>query len=334
MGEEDWRALAEDVLARHGYPSAHVGYIGAGAQSMCYGTGDVAVLLSRSGVADVVPDLTGHVLPGSGDNVTCNSYPVLQWVTARAADAGVRTPRVLAVGDMPRPYAVIERAHGILASAHPRFEERATAWFGQLGSEIGKTRLVETIGFGFFVPDGGGGYRGRFATWTDYLDRWLAIHLCVGRSRPEDLRVLDVLLAQAIVTEHDLATLAAKVREAQDWPVRSVLTHYDNRAENLVVDAAGITVLDWGLSLAGVGISQELIKLFETEPTSMTSPRVAAFLHGYGLSHTECEEAIERGKLMLVLDGLAMSYGWVENPARLEGIRAWLRTVKRICAGW
>ena len=37
---------------------------------------------------------------------------------------------------------------------------------------------------------------------------------------------------------------------------------------------------------------------------------------------------------MLVLDGLAMSYGWADDLDRLEGIRAWLRTVKRICDSW
>lgn len=185
-----------------------------------------------------------------------------------------------------------------------------------------------------FVPDGSAGYRGRFASWTDYLDRWLAVHLCIGGSRPKDQRVLDLLLAQEIVTERDFATVASKVREARGWPVKSVLTHYDNRAENLVVGADGITMLDWGLSLAGIGISQELIKLFESEPTSITSPRVAAFLHGYGLTRPESLEAIEQGKLMLVLDGLGMSYGWADVLDRLEGIRAWLRTVKRNSSAW
>lgn len=64
------------------------------------------------------------------------------------------------------------------------------------------------------------------------------------------------------------------------------------RADNLVVDSSGITIFDWGL-LAGIGISQELIKLFETQTNVDGEPRVAGFLYGYGLLHTECEEAIE-----------------------------------------
>jgi Phosphotransferase enzyme family len=335
VSEQNWLARAEDVLTQHGYATTGLEYIGAGAQSACCGTREIAVLISIPDEPGQVPDLTGHVLPGSGERGTCNTYPVLHWLTGRAVRAGVRTPKILAVGNTPRPYALIERANGILASVHPRSSEDSPAWYGKLGEEIRKTHLVETTGFGLFVPDGSTGYRGRFPTWIDYLDRWLSVHLGVGQIRPESQRVVELFLAQGIVDEHDLATVAAKVREAQSWPVTSVLTHYDNRLDNLVIDAGGnITMLDWGLSLAGIGISQELIKLFETEETSMESPRVAAFLHGYGLSYPESVEAIEAGKLMLVLDGLGMSYGWADVPERLDGIRAWLRTVKRLCTAW
>ena len=184
--EQAWLTQAADVLARHGYRSTGLDFIGAGAQSRCYGDAEVAVLLNQVGVGEQVADLTGHVLPGSGDVITSNTYVVQQWMTGRAADAGVRTPRILAVGLLPRPYAIIERAHGTLASTHPRFQDRASEWFGKLGAEIRTTHTVETTGFGMLVPDGTSRYRGRFATWTDYLDEWLAVHLCIGRSRPED----------------------------------------------------------------------------------------------------------------------------------------------------
>ena len=334
MCDQRTYAQARDVLERHGYPTTGLCYIGAGEQSECYGAGDVAVLLGRADVGEQVTDLTGHTIPGGADVVSCNNYAALQWLTDRAAAAGVRTPRILAIGTDPRPYAVIEQAHGTPAAAHPHVSENATEWFGQLGAEIRKTNLVETTGFGMFVPDGAGGFRGRFATWTEFLDRWLSVHLCVGECRPEDEKALNFLLAQGIVTERDVAVVESKVREAQEWPVRSVLTHYDNRLANLVVDADGITVLDWGLSLAGIGIQQELIKIFESEPASMESPRVAAFLRAYGLSERECLAAIEDAKLMLVLDGLAMSYGWVSDPDRLGGVRAWLSTVKKFASAW
>lgn len=334
VGVQSMQVEAESVLARHGYATSDLDLLGTGQQSVCYGTRDVAVLLSRSEGGEHVADLTGHTLLIGGGAVSGNDYAVLQWITTRAADAGVRTPRIVAIGEEPRPYAVIQRAHGTPAAAHPRLSEDAAAWFGQLGAEVRKTNLVETTGFGLFVPDCSDEYRGRFATWTEYLNCWLGVHLCIGQPRPEDERVLDLFLAQGIVTERDLAVVESKVREAQEWPVRSVLTHYDNRLDNLVVDDAGITVLDWGLSLAGIGIHQELIKLFETEPPSLESPRVAAFLRGYGLSEPESVEAIEGGKLMLVLDGLAMSYAWANDPHLLGGIRGWLQTIRRICRAW
>jgi hypothetical protein len=329
-----YAATAADVLSRHCYATTNVGLIGAGQQSVCYGTGEVAVLLSRAGAGEPVTGITVRNFLGGGAAVSGNSYAVLQWLTTRAVGAGVRTPNIIAVGEHPRPYALMQRAPGTLASAHPYVEENTATWFGRLGEEIRKVNHVQTSGFGMFVPDGSGGYRGRFPSWADYLNCWLGVHLCVGQSRVEDQKVLDLLLAQRIVTEADLAAVAEKVLEAQEWPVRSVLTHYDNRLDNLVVDRDGITLLDWGLSLAGIGIAQELIKVFEVAPVSMKDPRVAAFLHGYGLSEPECLEAIEGGKLMLVLDGLAMSYGWADQPDLLHGIRAWLHTVKRICGTW
>lgn len=324
---------ARDVLARHSYPAAELEFVGAGEQSACYGAGDVAVLLSHADGA-TQPDLTGHVIPCGDETIWRNDYRALQWITDRASGAGVRTPRILATGDDPRPYAVIERAHGTPAPAHPGAGDRAVAWFWQLGEQVRKTNLVTTTGFGMFTTDRSGAYAGRYPTWPEFGDHWLRVYLCAGRFRSEDARVLDLLLRQRIVTERDLAAVESRVREAQSWPVSSVLTHYDNRLDNLVVDGDTVTVLDWGLSCAGIGIPQEMVKLFESGTMSMSNPRVAAFLHGYGLSDGECQEAIEGGKLMLVLDGLAMSHGWADQPGRHDAVRAWLRTVKRISSTW
>jgi hypothetical protein len=35
-----------------------------------------------------------------------------------------------------------------------------------------------------------------------------------------------------------------------------------------------------------------------------------------------------------VLEGLGMSYGWADHADHLDGIRAWLRTIKRSCDAW
>lgn len=40
-----------------------------------------------------------------------------------------------------------------------------------------------------------------------------------------------------------------------------------------------VTMLDWDVSCAGIGIRQEMIKLFGSRLASMANPRMAAFLH-------------------------------------------------------
>lgn len=315
---------AREVLARHGYDAARLELLGEGGQSTCYGTDEIAILVCNSDVSAFTEDLTGHTLPGPDVVTPLHKYAAAQWMAARAADAGMRTPRILAIGDEPRPYAVIERARGMLASKH---SEATVDWYTQLGQEIRTANSVKTHGFGTFTPE----FRGRFATWTDYLDRYLELFLVRG---PENAKTLDQLLAQDLATERDLARVEARVREARTWPVRPRLTHYDNRLDNVMVDGDRIAVLDWGLAFSGIGITQELIKIFESAPTTLDDARVAAFLSGYGLTRNEALDAVEGGKLMLVLDGLAMASGWAGRPDRLGGVRGWLSTVKRLSAEW
>lgn len=319
---------AREVLARHGYDAARLELLGEGGQSTCYGTDEIAVLLCNVDVSPNAGDLTGHTLPGPDVVPPAHTYAAPRWMSARAADQGMRTPRILAVGDEPRPYAVIERAAGTLASKQA---ESTVDWYTQLGQQVRLANEVETTGFGTFTPDGAHGFRGRFATWTDYLDRYLELFLVRG---PENAETLDQLLAQDLVDEADLGRVEARIREAQTWPVRPRLTHYDNRLDNVMVDGDRITVLDWGLAFSGIGIAQELIKIFETAPTSIEDSRVAAFLDGYGLTRAEGIEAIEDGKLMLVLDGIAMASGWAGRADRLGGVRGWLTTTKHLSAEW
>ncbi|QGN34416.1 phosphotransferase [Microlunatus sp. Gsoil 973] len=324
---------ARDLLARHGYPASNLEFLGSGEQSACYGSGQVAVLLGLNDPTEP-PDLLGHVIWTGTGTIVRNDYSTLQKIIDLAADGGVQTPRILAVGDAPRSYAVIERAQGTPATDHPDLATQEMSWFDQLGGQVGKTNQVRTTGFGMFAPDGSGQIVGCYPTWPDFLNAWMQVYLCVGDARPEDARVLDFLLSQHIVSESDLARVAAGVRSASSWTVDSVLTHYDNRLNNLVINNAAVTMLDWDLSCAGIGLPQEMIKLFESGPASMDNPRVAAFLHGYGLSDAEADEAIDAGKLMLVMDGLAMSHGWVDQPYRLGGVRGWLQTVRNISSIW
>lgn len=334
QSQDDLIVDARDILTRHGYCARNLEFLGSGEQSACYGSGAVAVLLDLDD-GTTPPDLVGHVVWTGAETIVRNDYTTIHKIIDLAADGGVRTPRILAVGYDPRPYAVIERAHGTLATEHPELAaQQEVSWFEQLGAQACRTNQVETKGFGMFVPDGSDSIAGCYPTWPDFLSAWMRVYLCAGDAGPDDARLLDFLLSQHVVTERDLATVAARVQGAASWSVDSVLTHYDNRLDNLVINDGAVTMLDWDLSCAGIGLPQEMTKLFESGPASMDNPRVAAFLHGYGLSDAEAEGAIDRGKLMLVMDGLAMSHGWADQPQRLGAVRGWLQTVRNISSSW
>lgn len=310
------KAVAQEILRGHGHATATLEYLGAGEQSVCYGSGDLAILLDQ-----------GHVQQGTND------YRLQRWMTARAAQAGVKTPQILAVGDHPQPYALMQRAFGFKAE-FAAGSAIVTEWFGSMGVEIGKINRIFTEGFGPFVPAADGEYRGQHATWSAYLDDQLAKYLGCDEMSDEERRVQGLFLAQEIIGARELDKIAAKLNEAKGWQVDSVLTHYDNRLDNLIVNGEAVMLLDWGLAYAGIGIRQELIKMFEIAPTSLADPYVAAFLRGYGLALEQWDEVLEGAKLMLILDGLSMSYGWADDPDRIGGIRGWLRTIKNICDEW
>jgi hypothetical protein len=154
--------------------------------------------------------------------------------------------------------------------------------------------------------------------------------------RQEDRRVRDLFLAQDLLSGADMEKIAARLHAAKAWDTQSVLIHYDNRLANLLVDGGEVTLVDWGLAYAGIGLPQELIKVTEAPPASPEHSPMTAFLEGYGLAAGERAGAIARGTLMLVLDGLAMSCAWAraDELTYLSGIRGWLQSIRKICDGW
>lgn len=345
---DDSKAAAAAILHQHGYGPDDLHYLGAGAQSVCYGAGDLAILINLGETA--------------GDVRPLNPYPLQHWLTAQAAAAGVKTAAILATGDHPHPYALMRRAPGTNApDIKDATPAQVAAWFRCLGAEVCKINRIKTSGFGEFVsadpapnlPGQRTGYRGRYATWDAYLDACIAKYLFMGPLDPSARSVRDLYLAQAIVTEADLAKVAARLEAAKRWDVQPVLVHYDNRLANLIIDTKGngeadgetMTLVDWGLAYAGIGLPQELIKVTEAPPASPPHDPMAAFLQGYGVPTSEWAEMTDRGTLMLVLDGLAMSYAWALDLATghavpssrhgsLTGIRGWLQSIHRICAAW
>ncbi|HYN87680.1 MAG TPA: phosphotransferase, partial [Ardenticatenaceae bacterium] len=166
------------------------------------------------------------------------------------------------------------------------------------------------------------------------LEACIAKYLFMGPLSQEERAVRDLFLSQGIISSVELEKIATQLDAAKNWGTQSVLVHYDNRLANLIVDGGEVTLVDWGLAYAGIGLPQELIKVTEAPPASPEHAPLSAFLQGYGLAEEEWTQASERGTLMLVLDGLAMSYSWAGNPAYLGGIRGWLQSIKRICRRW
>jgi hypothetical protein len=336
---ENLRAVALEILQQHGQVAEDLHYLGAGEQSVCYGTGELALLINF-----------GRASP---DVRKVNPYLLQQWLATQALRAEVKTAEILAVGDHPHRYALMRRAYGInAAAAKGASPARVAAWYRRMGAEVRKINRVQTTGFGEFVPGERpgeqGGYRGRYATWGAYLDACVAKYLFMGALSPQARRVRDLFLAQGIVSGADLEKIAARLEAAKRWSTRSVLIHYDNRLANLIVDGEAVVIVDWGLAYAGIGLPQEMIKVTEAPPAPPEHDLMAAFLQGYGVAEQEWPEVTARATLMLVLDGLAMSYAWAgdsaaladdsvalaDGSALLRGIRRWLQSIRRICDAW
>ena len=241
----DLKAAALEILQQHGQMAEDLHYLGAGEQSICYGAGDLALLLNLGqAIQDVRP---------------VNPYPVQQWLTEQAIGVGVKTAAILAVGEHPYPYALMRRAYGINAATHQDASAAQVAeWFRRLGTEVRKINTIQTTGFGPLVPTEQGGYCGFHATWDAYLDACMAKYLFMGPLSQQARRIRDLFLAQEILSGTELEKIAAQLEAAKHWGTQSVLIHYDNRLANLMVDDEEMTLVDWGLAYAGIGLPQEL----------------------------------------------------------------------------
>jgi hypothetical protein len=314
---DELKVAAIEILQQHGLAAENLHYLGTGEQSVCYGAGDLAILIN----------------PGKA--VLDNPYPLQQWMAMQAVRAGVKTAEIWAVGEHPYPYALMRRVCGVNAATSKRTSAAQVAeWFRMMGAEVRKINGIQTAGFGEFVPAGQGGYRGRYATWNAYLDTCIAKYLFMGPLSRQARAVRDLFLAQGIISGADLEKIASRLEAAKHWGTRPVLTHYDNRLANLIVDKDEVTLVDWGLAYAGIGLPQELIKVTEAPPASGEPEPIHAFLEGYGLAEAEWSKVMERATLMLVLDGLAMSYVWAGDATLVGGIRSWLQSIRRISDAW
>ncbi|HLY64932.1 MAG TPA: phosphotransferase [Chloroflexota bacterium] len=320
LPETDLAEIAVCLLGRHDQSIGAAELLGRGEQSVCYGAGDFAVLLQHS--AEPVPDVRQS-----------NSYPVQQWMSWLAGQAAVHTVEFIASGDDPLPYAVMRRIHGrTAAEIEQSADAQRAAWLHAMAAEVRKINSVRVEGFGEVVATAEG-YRGRYNSWAAYLDACIAKYLLQGPLSHDDVAVRDALLGQGIVSTAHLERIAAQLETAKGWGTEPVLVHYDNRLANLVVEGNRIALVDWGLSYAGIGLPQELVKVTEAPDAPPPYLPMHAFLEGYGVPEGDWPVAIERGTLMLVLDGLMMTHSWAsaDTESYLGGIRGWLTSIRRIC---
>lgn len=78
---DDFTSVALGILQRHGHPATSVEYLGVGEQSVCYGAGEVALLIHQ-GVE--IPDVR-----------QANPYLLQHWMTAQAVCVRGKTAEYL-----------------------------------------------------------------------------------------------------------------------------------------------------------------------------------------------------------------------------------------------
>ena len=285
-------ALVRDLLAAYGSADTDVTVLGAGETFRCYGAGGIALLLGRA--------------PGRG---ALERLRTAQVCADAARRQGVPTPAYLAVESRPVPHAICERIEGRAVGQDPR--ERAEL-YAALGDHLRRLHRTPVIGAGPVRPDSDR-IRGCSESWRDHCETFALALLSDDPVEPvARLRQLGSLerrhwrLFGELVLEHGRRP--------------TVLCHYDNRDPNLPVAAGGLTVLDWDLARVAP-MSHELIK-----------PEVdrAALLNGYGVPPEGRASLIDDADVAVMMDGLAMSLEWLDEPRFHGGVRRWLAGIERM----
>jgi hypothetical protein len=283
-------ALVRDLLAAYGNADADVTFLGAGENFLCYGAGSLALLLGRTSGPGALERLrTARV---------CSDA---------ARRQGVRTPAYLAVESRPVPHAICERIEGRAVGQDPR--ERVEL-YAALGDHLRRLHRASVSGAGPIRPDNDQ-VRGCSDTWRDHCETFALALLSDDPVEPAArLRHFGSL------TRRHWRLFLELVVEHGRRP--TVLCHYDNRGPNLSLTAEGLTLLDWDLARVAP-LSHELIK-----------PEVDrdALLDGYGVPPENRASFIDDADVAVMMDGLAMSLEWLDEPRFHGGVRRWLAAIQ------
>lgn len=161
---------------------------------------------------------------------------------ARWAGPQLRTPRIIEIGDMPvGAYGISERVQGTPLDGLDDAGMRAAlpSLLATLDA-LREADLAGTAGFGLWHGDG----RGENATWRDALERWAG-----GADRRTEQRDL---LVRSRIGAREFDTGVARMRELLRFcPEARHVVHNDLLYFNILVDAGGVVLLDWGASVFG-----------------------------------------------------------------------------------
>lgn len=282
--------LVGDLLAARGDAIPEVTLIGAGENFDCYGAGERAVLVGGSS--------------GSG---AADRLRVSKTCSDAARGEGVRTPAFLEVGSSPVGYAICERVEGRQVGDDPG--DRAKL-YEALGDQLRRLHRAPVAGGGPVRPDSDQ-VRGWADSWRDHCESF-----AVGLLSDDPVEPAARLRRFGSLKAHHWRLFFELVLDHARRP--TVLCHYDNRDPNLPVTSDGLAILDWDLARVAP-LSHELIK-----------PEVdrAALLDGYGLPPQDRASLLDDADVALMMDGVAMSLEWLDDPGSHGGVRGWLTTIE------
>ena len=211
------------------------------------------------------------------------------WCIAKAREAGVPGPSVLAVGEAGGAAYMIESfvegaAGDELPGAAPRIWRR-------LGEYARAIHAVELDGFGIDLADfTAGDARGAWRRYVDY--------------NVESLNGRDELLRLGVLTREQSRRVRAIFEELRGREFRFGLNHGDLSLKNTIAEGEGrVVLLDWGTAAADVVPHLDLVQMLKLRMTrgEPDDDALGAFLEGYGMARAAYEALLPELESMLLI---------------------------------
>lgn len=193
------------------------------------------------------------------------------WCLETATRQGILSPKLLDFGVKDDcAFMVLEYIPGL--NGKDIKEDKSRIW-KKIGEYAKKINSVSTYGFGERLVS-----PGSFAdTWDRYLDYNIS-----------SLNENDKLLGLKVLTPENLNVVKDRFVSLKEKELKFGLIHGDLSLENVIVDNAKITLIDWGVAQSSIVPHMELVDLLQNI-LSDESDEFKNFLEGYGMSVSEYE---------------------------------------------